>query len=72
MVHQGLSLKEANALVLALLAKYEHVFSLPGGNPGVRFDQAYELPSLRPTLAWQDLNRGVKSDVRVIGLGLLI
>ncbi len=43
---QGLTLAEANQLVLRLLDKYEHVFQLPGGNPGARFDRSYDLKTL--------------------------
>ncbi|HEX2979592.1 MAG TPA: monomethylamine:corrinoid methyltransferase, partial [Anaerolineaceae bacterium] len=66
--HQGLTLEQANALVLQLLQKYEHVFSMPGGNPGVRFDQAYDLASLRPVPAWQSLYETACEDLRRLGL----
>lgn len=65
---QGLSLRDANTLILKLLDKYEHVFSLPGGNPGVSFDQAYDLQTLQPVPAWQELYEQVKTEVRQMGL----
>ena len=43
-----MSLKEANDWVLRLLPKYEHVFSLEGGNPGLPFDQVYDLGTIQP------------------------
>ncbi len=65
---QGLTLAEANALVLKLLAKYEHVFDLPNGNPGVRFDQAYNMQTLTPVPEWQNLYNEVKAELRKMGL----
>jgi methylamine--corrinoid protein Co-methyltransferase len=66
--HQGLGLQDANALVLKLLEKYEHIFDLPDGNPGVPFDRAYELPALVPTPAWRQMYEQVKADLRSMGL----
>lgn len=68
---QGLDLAAANRLVLRLLEKYEHVFQQPGGNPGVPFDQAYDLRSLTPVPAWEALYREVKEEVRQMGLTAL-
>lgn len=68
---QGLTLKEANTLVLKLLEKYEYVFDRPAGNPGVRFDQAYDLQTLRPVPEWQQMYEEVKADVRAMGLEAL-
>ncbi len=65
---QGLDLQEANGMVLKLLEKYEHVFDQSGGNPGVRFDEAYDLVSLRPLPAWQQMYEEVKAEVRELGL----
>ena len=67
---QGLTLVAANALVLALLQKYEHVFDLPGGNPGAAFDLAYELPGLVPAPAWVQMYEEVKADLRSLGLAV--
>ena len=67
---QGLTLEDANGLVLALLQKYEHVFDLPGGNPGAAFDLAYELPGLVPAPAWVQMYEEVKADLRSLGLAV--
>ena len=68
---QGLSLESANHLILRLLEKYEHVFQLPGGNPGVCFDQAYDLKTLTPVPEWSKMYEEVKEDVRRMGLEAL-
>jgi methylamine---corrinoid protein Co-methyltransferase len=65
---QGLNLAEANRLVLRLLEKYEHVFQQPGGNPGVRFDQAYDLKTLQPLPQWTRLYHEVKAELNQLGL----
>lgn len=68
---QGLSLNEANTLILKLLEKYEHVFELADGNPGERFDKAYDLETLRPIPEWQQMYDEVKAEVREMGLEAL-
>jgi len=65
---QKMDLGEANDLVLRLLAKYEHVFSLSGGNPGVRFDQAYDKETVEPLPEWQRLYEDVKTEITQMGL----
>ena len=70
-VRQRLTLAQANELVLRLLNRYEHVFSQPGGNPGVRFDRAYDLPSLQPLPAWLEMYQAIKDEVRQMGLSAL-
>ncbi|MDP2964823.1 MAG: monomethylamine:corrinoid methyltransferase [Pelolinea sp.] len=65
---QGLTLTQANQLVSQLLSRYEHVFQMPNGNPGVRFDQAYNLKTLKPVPSWQQLYEEVKAEVREMGL----
>jgi len=65
---QGLSLKEANDLVLRFMAGYEHIFDLPGGNPGLRFDEAYDMQTIRPLPEWQAMYEQVKAEVREMGL----
>ncbi len=67
---QGLSLEEANRLVLKLLDKYEPVFHQPGGNPGARFDQAYDLKTLQPVPEWSRMYAEVKADLVQMGLRL--
>lgn len=68
---QGMSLEEANALVVRLLGKYEHVFDRPGGNPGVPLDQAIDLDTLRPVPAWSSMDRTVRVELREMGLSEL-
>lgn len=68
---QNMDLDTANAIVLQLLEKYEHVFSLPHGNPGVSFDQAYNLDTLQPVSEWQNMYSQVKADVKNLGLAAL-
>ena len=68
---QGLNLTQANQLVSQLLSRYEHVFQMPKGNPGARFDQAYDVKTLKPVPAWQQLYEEVKAEVREIGLASL-
>lgn len=38
------------------------------GHPGVRFDQAYDLKTLKPVPAWQQMYEEVKAEVRDLGL----
>jgi methylamine--corrinoid protein Co-methyltransferase len=68
---QGLTLREANGLVLKLLEKYEHIFDQPDGNPGVRFDQAYDMQTLTPRPEWQQMYDEIKSEIRAMGLTAL-
>jgi len=68
---QRLNLEETNALVLRLLAKYEHVFEDPAGNPGARFDRAYDLQTLKPVPEWQQMYEEVRAEVRAMGLSAL-
>jgi methylamine--corrinoid protein Co-methyltransferase len=65
---QGISMEEANRMVGALLDRYEHVFTQPGGNPGMPFDQVYDRDQLQPTPEWEELYQGVKTEVRKMGL----
>jgi methylamine--corrinoid protein Co-methyltransferase len=65
---QRLDLEGANQLVVRLLEKYEPVFSQPEGNPGLRFDQAYDLESIQPRPEWNRLYQEVKQEL--IGMGL--
>lgn len=68
---QSLSLTEANRLVLALLQRYEHVFALPEGNPGVPFDEAYDMEDLAPKPEWEQMYTEIKAEVREMGLEAL-
>jgi methylamine--corrinoid protein Co-methyltransferase len=67
---QQISLVEANRLVLRLLEKYEHVFHLPEGNPGVPFDQAYDMASLKPIPQWIRMYDETVAEIRELGLDL--
>jgi len=67
---QSLTMPEANHLVNQLYNRYEHIFKLPGGNPGVRFDQAYDLETLEPVPEWLRLYEEVRSEVQALGLRL--
>ena len=71
-VKQEMRRDEANALVLKLLAKYEHVFDNPEGNPGVRFDKAYDLESLKPKPEWDQIYQEVKQELKEMGLTTLV
>ncbi|MEI7845143.1 MAG: monomethylamine:corrinoid methyltransferase [Chloroflexota bacterium] len=68
---QHLDLDQANQLVLRLLEKYEAVFSMPGGNPGLCFDQAYDMQSIQPSPAWTKIYQDVKQDLIQMGLTTL-
>jgi methylamine--corrinoid protein Co-methyltransferase len=67
----GLSLSEANQLVGQLIPRYEHIFKTKGGNPGRRFDRAYDLKTLTPLPAWQKMYEEVKSELKTLGLSTL-
>ena len=69
---QGLGIDEANLIVLALLAKYEHLFERGArAMPGLPFDQVYDLATLRPTPDWQASYEQVRDEVRTMGLSAL-
>ncbi len=65
---QEISLSEANAMILELLDRYEHIFDNPDGNPGARIDQAYDLATMRPVPEWQLMYDEVKAELRELGL----
>jgi methylamine--corrinoid protein Co-methyltransferase len=65
-----MSLKEANDWVLKLLPRYEHVFTLKEGNPGLPFDQVYDLQRVQPLDSWQAAYDEVKSELKSEGLML--
>ena len=67
---QAISLEQAEELIQTLLAKYENVFSQEGGNPGQRFDQVYDLKTLRPREEWLDIYKTVKEELNQIGLAV--
>lgn len=69
---QGLGLEEANRMVVKLVEKYEYVFDRSEGNPGVRFDQAYDLESVSPVPEWMQLYEEVKEELKEMGLTTLL
>ncbi len=46
------------------MEKYEHVFRMPEGNPGVQFDQTYDLETLQPLPEWTRLYEEVKTELK--------
>ncbi|MBL7005632.1 MAG: monomethylamine:corrinoid methyltransferase, partial [Spirochaetia bacterium] len=65
---QEISRTEANTMVTELAARYAHVFTMPGGNPGKRFDEAYNLETIEPLPEWLDLYTKTISILKSIGL----
>ena len=65
-----MTLKQANAWVLKLLPLYEHIFTQESGNPGLPFDQVYDLPSIQPLKFWQVMYAEVKAELQGMGLPL--
>ena len=65
-----MSLKDANDLVIQLLPKYEHVFTLENGNPGKPFDQVYDTVRIEPLDFWQKMYEEVKTELKEMGLKL--
>jgi methylamine--corrinoid protein Co-methyltransferase len=68
---QGLTHTQANDLIARIYAKYAHIFDMPGGNPGVRFDQAYDVETIQPIPEWQGLYDEVNREITEMGLGIL-
>ncbi len=64
-----MSLREANQWVAQLLPCYEHVFT-PEGNPGKRFDEVYDLETVRPLESWEKMYEEVKGEIKTMGLAL--
>ena len=60
---------EANALVLQLLPKYEHVFTQEG-NPGKPFEEVYDIRRVEPLDFWQKMYEEVKTELKDMGLKL--
>jgi len=65
---EGISRKDANEIVLALLDKYEQVFET--GNPGVPFDEAYDPIKVKPVSDWLEMYEQVKSELANLGIRL--
>lgn len=66
----GMTGAEAAQLIGKLYGKYSHVFSMPGGNPGKRFDQVYDVKRLKPTSEWEGLYEEVAAELASLGLSL--
>ncbi len=64
-----MSLKDANDWVGRLVPCYEHVFT-PDGNPGKRFDEVYDIGTVRPVESWQKIYEEVKAEIKTMGLQL--
>ncbi len=62
-----MSLKEANEWALKLLPRYEHVFT-QDGNPGLPFDQVYDLQTIQPKDFWLKMYEEVKTELKGMGL----
>jgi hypothetical protein len=63
-----MTLSEANSWALKLLPRYEHVFTRAGGNPGLPFDQVYDLQPVQPRDFWQRMYEEVKTELKTEGL----
>jgi methylamine--corrinoid protein Co-methyltransferase len=42
-----------------------------GGNPGVRFDQAYDIETIQPNPKWLQMYEEVKEEIIEFGLNIL-
>jgi methylamine--corrinoid protein Co-methyltransferase len=67
---QQIDLVEANALVMKLMHKYEHVFIVPEGNPGKPFNQVYDLETIQAKKEWMLMYEEVREEVESLGLRL--
>ena len=65
-----MTLHEANEWVLKLLPFYEHVFTQPGGNPGLPCDQVYDIDNIQPLDFWLKIYEQIKTELKVEGLKL--
>ncbi|MEP7133638.1 MAG: monomethylamine:corrinoid methyltransferase [Chloroflexota bacterium] len=65
-----MSRKDANALVLQILPKYEHVFELENGNLGKSFEEVYDLQRIEPLDFWQKMYEEVRTELKDMGLKL--
>lgn len=69
-VDNRLTRETANEIVLKLLDKYEHVFSLEGGNPGKPFNEAYDMDKIEPVEEWVNMYEEVKKELNEMGLNI--
>jgi hypothetical protein len=63
-----MTLKEANDWALKLLPRYEHIFTQADGNPGLPFDQVYDVQKIQPLDFWQKMYAEVKTELKSEGL----
>lgn len=68
---QGMTRAEANEIVLKLLEKYEHVFEMEDGNAGAPFDESYDMETIEPVPAWQQMYDEVKAELTKMGIRFL-
>lgn len=67
-VDSGLTLAEANALVIKLYEKYKHTMKEPElGRP---FNEVYDLQAIVPTAEWLGMYHAVKAEIAALGLQL--
>jgi len=59
---------EVNRIILELLKKYEHVFE--SGNPGVSFEFAYDVNTVKPKSEWLDMYKEVCGELLSLGIKL--
>lgn len=67
---QGLKRSEANELIQNLLGRYEHVFALEEGNPGLPFEEAYDMVRVQPKPEWLAMYEKVKLELKDFGLSI--
>jgi len=60
--------QEANRIILELLKKYEHVFEK--GNPGVSFEKAYDMDTVKPIPEWLGMYEQVSDELLTLGIKL--
>ena len=66
----GLGLAQARSIAVRLYERYVHVFSMPGGNRGKRFDEVYDMKRLKPLPAWEALYLETREELAELGLEL--
>lgn len=65
---QGITREQGNVMINKLLDKYEFIFNKEDGNPGVRFDEAYDITSITPKKEWLKMYEEVKVELHEMGL----
>jgi len=62
----GMSREQADEIVKQVVPKYEHL--LDTEPKGKRFDEAYDMHTLRPTAEWDAMYRSVKEEIGALGV----